>query len=70
MQGCIILAIIVIEKDTLVFYLTYNSDKVNEALNLGQGYRVNSRCVLESMSRTLPMCGFITLADIGIEKHT
>ena len=31
MQGFMILAIIGREKDTLVFYLTRNSDKVNEA---------------------------------------
>ena len=31
MQGFIILAIIGTEKDTLVFYLTCNSDKVNGA---------------------------------------
>ena len=31
MQGFIILAIIGLEKHTLVFYSTYNSDKVNGA---------------------------------------
>ena len=40
MQGFIILAITVTEKHTLVFYIaTYNSDKVNGARNIGQGYR-------------------------------
>ena len=43
MQGCMILASIGTEKDTLVFYSTYNSDKVNGARNVGQGYQIMVR---------------------------
>ena len=43
MQGFMILAIIGTEKDTLVCYLTRNSDKVNGARNVGQGYWVMVR---------------------------
>ena len=51
------------EKDTLVFYSTGNSDKVNGAGNVGQGYRV-------SMPRTIIMQGFMILGIIGTEKDT
>ena len=38
MHGFIILAIISTEKHSLVFYIaTYNSDKVNGALNVDKG---------------------------------
>ena len=40
MQGFMTLAIIGKEKDTLIFYLTYNTDQVNGARNAGQGYPV------------------------------
>ena len=40
MQSFMILAIIGTDKDSLVIYLTCNSDKVNGALNVGQEYRV------------------------------
>ena len=40
MQGIMILAIKGTEKDILIFYLTWYSDKVNGAWNVGQGCRV------------------------------
>ena len=70
MQGFMILAIIGTEKDILVFYLTLDSDKVNGAWNVGQGYWVMVRACRVCQGKLLCKQGIMILTFIGTEKDT
>ena len=62
----IILAIIGTEK----LIATENSDKVNGACNVGQGYQVNVYACRACQWQLLVMQCFIILAIIATEKHS